>query len=58
MNRSLLSMRAALVLLMGVIVGVGAGVLSALAGAVAAQAVLTGAAAFGVAVPFFDHLVG
>ncbi|MBV7699954.1 hypothetical protein [Streptomyces sp. TRM70350] len=58
MKSPLLSLRAALVLLMGVLVGVGAGVLGALGGAAPAQAVLTGAAAFGVAVPFFDHLVG
>lgn len=58
MNGPLLSMRAALILLMGLLVGIGAGVLSAFAGAVVAQAFLTGAAAFGVAVPFFNHLVG
>lgn len=58
MNSPLLTMRAALILLMGVLVGVGVGVLSALAGVAPAQAVLTGGAALGVAVPFFDHLVG
>ncbi|MER5601666.1 hypothetical protein [Streptomyces sp. NPDC002265] len=58
MNGPLLSMRAALILLMGLLVGIGAGVLAVLAGAVLAQAFLTGAAAAGVAVPFFNHVVG
>ncbi|MER6441309.1 hypothetical protein ABT275_33730 [Streptomyces sp. NPDC001185] len=58
MNGPLLSMRAALILLMALLVGIGAGVLTALAGAVVAQACLAGAAAFGAAVPFFNHLVG
>ncbi len=58
MNGPLLSMRAALILLMGLLVGMGAGILTALAGAVVAQAFLAGAAAFGVAVPFFHRLVG
>ncbi|MER6039014.1 hypothetical protein ACWDO6_21265 [Streptomyces sp. NPDC003674] len=57
MNGPLLSLRAALILLLGVLVGVGTGVLTVMAGAVAAQAVLAGAAAFGAAVPFFDRLV-
>lgn len=58
MNDPLLPMRSAFILLVGLLVGVGAGVLTALSGAVAGQAVLAGAAAFAVAVPFLDRLVG
>jgi hypothetical protein len=50
-------MRSALVLLLAMLVGIGAGVLSRLAGSPAAQCVLYGAGAFGVAVPFFDRLI-
>lgn len=57
MRRSLLSMRSALVLLLAMLAGVGAGVLSRLAGSPAAQCVLYGAGAFGFAVPFFDRLI-
>ncbi|CAN3977741.1 hypothetical protein [Kitasatospora purpeofusca] len=57
MRRSLLSMRSALVLLLAVLTGVGAGVLARLAGSPAAECVLHGAGAFGAAVPFFDRLV-
>ncbi|MEU5978081.1 hypothetical protein [Streptomyces sp. NPDC047315] len=57
MERPLLSPRSALVLLLAVLVGVGAGVLAALAGEGAARSVLCGLAAAGVAVPFFNGLV-
>ncbi|MFD6532537.1 hypothetical protein [Streptomyces sp. NPDC060184] len=57
MNDPLLSLRAAFILLLGLLVGLGAGLLTSLAGAVAAQAVLAGAAAFAVAVPFLDRLI-
>ncbi|MFJ4799055.1 hypothetical protein [Kitasatospora purpeofusca] len=50
-------MRSALVLLLAVLTGIGAGVLARLAGSPAAECVLCGAGAFGAAVPFFDHLV-
>ncbi|MFI6645685.1 hypothetical protein [Streptomyces sp. NPDC050504] len=57
MERSLLSPRTALVLLLAILTGTGAGVLAALSGSVVAQGVLYGAAAFGAAVPFFNHLI-
>ncbi|MFE6747309.1 hypothetical protein ACFVGM_15745 [Kitasatospora purpeofusca] len=57
MRRSLLSVRSALVLLLAVLTGIGAGALARLAGSPAAECVLYGAGAFGVAVPFFDRLV-
>ncbi|WP_371493466.1 hypothetical protein OG871_39085 [Kitasatospora sp. NBC_00374] len=57
MRRSLLSMRSALVLLLAMLTGIGAGVLCRLSGSPTAQCVLYGAGAFGVAVPFFDRLV-
>lgn len=58
MQRALLSLRSALILLLALLAGIGAGVLSVLAGAVVAQGVLYGVGAFGVAVPFFDRLIG
>ncbi|MQS38502.1 hypothetical protein [Streptomyces katsurahamanus] len=57
MDRSLLSLRATLVLLLSALAGVTAGVLSTLAGDGAARSVLAGLAAAGLAVPFFDRLV-
>jgi hypothetical protein len=57
MGRSLLSVRAALVLTLALLTGLGAGVLVAFAGTAAAHCVLYGGGAFGVAVPFFDRLV-
>ncbi|MEV0280334.1 hypothetical protein AB0I22_28610 [Streptomyces sp. NPDC050610] len=57
MERSLLSLRSALVLLLAVLTGIGAGVLTALAGDGVARSVLCGAAAVGVSVLFFDRLV-
>jgi hypothetical protein len=57
-RRSLLSLRSAVVLTLAILTGVGAGALSALAHTSPAQCVLYGAGAFGVAVPFYDRLVG
>jgi len=53
----LLTLRSALILLLGTLVGIGAGVLTCFAGAATAHGVLTGAAAFGAAVPFFNVLI-
>ncbi|WP_159425205.1 hypothetical protein [Streptomyces sp. TLI_053] len=50
-------MRSALILLSAVLTGIGAGVLMRLAGSHAAECVLYGAGAFGLAVPFLDRLV-
>ncbi|MFE0427245.1 hypothetical protein [Streptomyces sp. NPDC058953] len=58
MERPLLSLRATLVLLLAVLAGVGAGVLTGFAGEGTARSVLCGFAAAGLAVPFFDRLVG
>ncbi|GAA1246898.1 hypothetical protein GCM10009665_42340 [Kitasatospora nipponensis] len=58
MRRPLLSVRSALVLVLALLTGIGAGVLSLLARTPAAQCVLYGGGAFGLAVPFFDRLVG
>ncbi|MFH8368737.1 hypothetical protein [Streptomyces sp. NPDC018031] len=58
MRRPLLSMRAALVLLLAVLTGLGAGLLAGLGGTPGPGCVLYGAGAFGVAVGFFDRLVG
>ncbi|MFJ4095176.1 hypothetical protein ACIPYS_26605 [Kitasatospora sp. NPDC089913] len=57
MRRALLSTRSALILLSAVLTGIGAGVLVRLSGAHAAEGVLYGAGAFGLAVPFFDRLI-
>ncbi|MEU5383584.1 hypothetical protein [Kitasatospora cineracea] len=57
MRRSLLSLRSALVLTLAVLTGIGAGVLSRMAGTPGAQCALYAAGAFGLAVPFFDRLV-
>ncbi|MFI0976051.1 hypothetical protein ACH4SP_03370 [Streptomyces sp. NPDC021093] len=57
MKSSLLSMRAALVLLLAVLAGAGAGALSLLAGRSLAESVLIGAGAAGLAVTFFDRLI-
>ena len=58
MRGSLLSVRSALVLALSVLTGIGAAVLSVVGRVSPAQCVLYGAGAFGVAVPFFDRLVG
>ncbi|MBT2406009.1 MULTISPECIES: hypothetical protein [unclassified Streptomyces] len=53
----LLSQRSALILLLGVLVGTGAGILAALADTGPASAVLTGAGAFGAGVLFFHATI-
>ncbi|WP_416960292.1 hypothetical protein [Streptomyces sp. Agncl-13] len=58
MNRSLLSLRAALVLLLGVLVGVGAGVLTVLSHRSGpAESVIVGTAACAGAVAFFNGVI-
>ncbi|MFF8785219.1 hypothetical protein [Streptomyces sp. NPDC015125] len=58
MNRSLLTMRAALVLLLGVLVGAGAGTLTVLSGRGGqAEAWLVGTAACAGAVTFFNWVI-
>ncbi|WP_225851284.1 hypothetical protein [Streptomyces sp. HPF1205] len=57
MNRTLLTVRSALVFLLALLGGIGAAALTALSGAGAAEAVLCGAGAFGAAVPFFNSLI-
>lgn len=56
-SQGLLSLRAALVLALSVLVGIGAGALMWLGGAPPAVGVLTGCAAFASAVAFFHHLI-
>ncbi|WP_031522906.1 hypothetical protein [Streptomyces sp. NRRL F-5123] len=58
MRTPLLSVRAALVLTLALLTGLGAGVVSAVGGTAVAQCVLCGGGAFGLAVPFFDRLIG
>lgn len=58
MPRSLLSLRAALIFLLAALTGFGAGVLTVLAQAGLPQAVLSGVGVFGLAVGFFDRVVG
>ncbi|MCX4902461.1 MULTISPECIES: hypothetical protein [unclassified Streptomyces] len=53
----LLGLRATLVLLLGALVGLGAGVLTVLSGGAAASAVLAGGAAFGAGVLFFHAII-
>ncbi|MFI2436850.1 hypothetical protein [Streptomyces sp. NPDC018693] len=57
MHRPLLTPRSALIFLLGTLCGIGAGVLTGLAGQAAAEGVLVGAAVFGAAVPFFNVLI-
>ncbi|GHC66863.1 hypothetical protein [Streptomyces cinnamoneus] len=57
-NGPLLTLRAALILLLGTLTGIGAGILTWLGGASPAQAVLAGAGASAPAVTFFDALIG
>jgi len=54
----LLTPRTALILLTALLIGVTAGVLSHLAGARPAEAVLTGGGVFGAALPLLDRLIG
>ncbi|MFD4659660.1 hypothetical protein ACFWP2_28995 [Kitasatospora sp. NPDC058444] len=57
MQRALLSTRATLVLLIGMLTGIGAGLLAAAGGVHLAQCVLYGAGAFSVGVPLVNQLV-
>ncbi|MFI9586952.1 hypothetical protein ACIHCQ_35185 [Streptomyces sp. NPDC052236] len=57
MNRTLLTTRSALILLLAVLCGIGAGILTTFAGVGPAEAVLSGVTAFGFTVPFFNTLV-
>ncbi|MFJ5302792.1 hypothetical protein [Streptomyces sp. NPDC088350] len=57
MNRTLLTTRSALIFLLGILCGTGTGILTAFTGASPAGAVLSGMAALGFAVPFFNTLV-
>ncbi|GAB2769570.1 hypothetical protein [Streptomyces daliensis] len=57
MDHHLLTARSALVLLLGLLTGVAAGVLTLLSGGGTARSVLCGAAAAGLAVGFFNRLV-
>ena len=57
MDRSLVSVRAALVLQLAALAGVGAGLLSVLAGNSIAGGVLAGLAAAGGAVPVFNQVI-
>ncbi|MFF2020688.1 hypothetical protein ACFVW2_02590 [Streptomyces sp. NPDC058171] len=58
MNRSLLTPRSALILLLGVLVGVGAGILTVHSrGGDHAQPVMVGVAAFAAAVAFFNSII-
>lgn len=53
----LLTQRAAIILLLGILTALGAGILTALTGATTASAVLTGSGAFAAAVTFFNTLI-
>ncbi|GHJ40968.1 hypothetical protein [Streptomyces sp. TS71-3] len=57
MDRSLVSVRTALVLLLAVLSGVGAGLLSASAGAGTAAAVLAGLTTTGGAIAVFNQMI-
>ncbi|MFI0734550.1 hypothetical protein ACH4S9_36995 [Streptomyces sp. NPDC021225] len=57
MNRALLTTRSALILLLAILCGIGAAILTGSAGASPSKAVLSGVAAFGFAVPFFNTLI-
>lgn len=56
-DRPLLSLRSTLVFLLAVFTGMVAGGLTALTGAGIARSLLTGLAAAGLAVPFFNNLI-
>ncbi|MCX4764159.1 hypothetical protein OG562_25015 [Streptomyces sp. NBC_01275] len=58
MNPTLLTIRSALIFLLATLVGVGTGILTFISGAGVAKAVLAGAGGFGLAVPFFNALIG
>lgn len=55
---SLLTLRAALILVAALLTGAAAGVLAFLAGARPAEAVLTGGGAFGAAIALLNTLIG
>ncbi len=54
----LLTVRAALILALAVLVGIGAGVLTVIAGGVLAAAILTGCMAAGGSLKLFSDLIG
>ncbi|MFE2754030.1 hypothetical protein ACFXGA_18730 [Actinosynnema sp. NPDC059335] len=56
-NTALFGQRTALILLLAVLTGIGAGVLTAVAGSHPAQAVLVGAAAAAAAIAFFNSVI-
>ncbi|WP_406733583.1 hypothetical protein [Streptomyces sp. NBC_01794] len=56
-NQKLVSLRTALILLLGALTGVGAGVLTVAAGGVWAAGFLSGGAAFAGAVIFFHTII-
>lgn len=56
-DRPLLSLRSALILLLALLSGGAASGLTAVAGEGAARSLLAGLAATGLAVPFFNHLI-
>ncbi|MFM9700152.1 hypothetical protein [Streptomyces europaeiscabiei] len=57
MNRTLLTTRSALILLLAVLCGIGTGILTTFAGAGPAEAVLSGMTGLCLAVPFFNTLI-
>ncbi|MFD6532747.1 hypothetical protein [Streptomyces sp. NPDC060184] len=57
MNRSLLPLRTALILLLAALSGLAAGTLSWLAGEGSPRSVLAGLGVAGLAIPFFDRLI-
>ncbi|WP_432198241.1 hypothetical protein [Streptomyces sp. bgisy027] len=57
-DQPLLSLRTALILLLGVLTGTGAGLLTVAAGGVLAAGFLAGGAAFAGAVIFFHTIIG
>lgn len=57
MDRSLLSLRSALVFLLAVLAGAAAGALTAWSGEEAPRSVLAGLAVVGISVPFFNRLI-
>lgn len=57
-DQPLLSPRSALILLLGILTGIGAGALAVAGGAALATGCLTGGAAFAGAVIFFHTIIG
>ncbi|WP_326726410.1 hypothetical protein [Streptomyces phaeochromogenes] len=56
-QQPLLGLRTAIILLLGVLTALGAGILTVLAGAAVASGILTGGAAFAAAVLFFHTII-